>query len=99
MDFWDPEILEGVGNTNESFVKIEKSTKKGRYTSYTRICVYTNIANPISRLVELEYHKEVWQQTLEYEHIPFRCRRCHEYGHLFKECPLNIEEEEQRNKQ
>ena len=47
----------------------------------------------------LEYHEEVWQQMLDYEHIPFRCKRCHEYGHMFKECPLNIEEEERRNKQ
>lgn len=97
-DFWDPEILEGIGNTIGSFVKIAETTKRGRYTSYARICVYMNIADPILDIVELEYHEEVWQQTLDYEHIPFRCRRCHEYGHLYKECPLTIEEEEQRNK-
>ena len=28
-------------------------------------------------------------QNLDYEQIPFRCRRCHEYGHLFREFPLN----------
>jgi hypothetical protein len=26
---------------------------------------------------------------LDYEHIPFHCRKCHEHGHLFRECPLN----------
>ena len=57
-----------------------------------------NIVDPILDTVELEYHDEVRQQTLDYKHIPFRCRRCHEYGHPFKECPLNIEEEERRNK-
>lgn len=99
MDFWDPEILEGIGNTIGSFVKIAESTKKGRYTSCARICVYMNIANPIPEAVELEYHEEVWQQALDYEHIPFRCRKCHEYGHLYKECPLKAEEEERKTKQ
>lgn len=28
-------------------------------------------------------------QTIDYEHIPFRCRKCHEHKHLFKEFPLN----------
>ena len=30
-----------------------------------------------------------WVQTLDYEQIPFRCQICHEYGHLFMDCPMN----------
>lgn len=99
MDFWDPEILEGIGNTIGSFFKIAESTKKGRYTSYARTCAYMNIANPILGAIELEYHEEVWQQALDYECILFRFRKCHEYGHVYKECPLNAEEEERKTKQ
>ena len=58
-----------------------------------------NIANPMPGTVELEYHEGVWQQAVDYEHIPFRCRKCHEYGYLYKECPLNAEEEERKTKQ
>lgn len=25
---------------------------------------------------------------IDYEHVPFRCRRCHALGHLFRDCPL-----------
>jgi len=60
MDFWDLEILEGIGNTIGIFFKIAETTKKGRCTSYARICVYMNIAYPIPDIVELEYHEEVW---------------------------------------
>jgi len=60
IDFWDSKILEGIGNSIGSFVKIAKTTKKGRYTSYARICVYMNLANPILDTTELEYHEEVW---------------------------------------
>jgi len=30
-----------------------------------------------------------WIQPIDYEHVPFRCRRCHAHGHLFRDCPLN----------
>jgi len=93
MEFWDPDILEGIGNSIETFVKVAESTKRGKYTSYARICVYMNIAEPLPEYIELEYHDEIWQQPIDYEHIPFRCRRCHEYGNLFRQCPLNKEVE------
>ena len=37
----------------------------------------------------LEVVDEEWVQTVDYEHIPFRCRRCHEHGHLFRDHPLS----------
>ena len=39
--------------------------------------------------VILEAFDEKWVQTVDYEHIPFRCRRCHEHGHLLRDCPLS----------
>ena len=39
--------------------------------------------------VILEVFDEEWVQTVDYEHIPFICRRCHEHGHLFRDCPLS----------
>lgn len=65
--------------------------------------MYMNIEEPLPEYIELEYHDEIWQQPIDYEHIPFRCRRCHEYGNLFRKYPQNKEveitrtqEEEQR---
>lgn len=84
MELWDPNILEGICNSIRTFVKVAELTKRGKYRSYTRICVYMNIAEPLPEYIELEYHDEIWQQPIDYEHIPFRCRRCHECGHLFR---------------
>lgn len=95
-EFWHPEVLEGIGNSIRAFVKVAESTKRGKYTSYARICVYMNIAEPLLEFVEVEYHDEIWQQPIDYEHIPFRCCRCHEYGHLFREFPQNREGEATR---
>lgn len=53
-----------------------------------------NITEPLPDTIELEYHDELWHQPIDYEHIPFHCRRCHEYGHLFRECPITLAEKE-----
>jgi len=89
VDFWDPKILEGIGNSIGSFVKIFDSTRQGRYTSYAHIYVYMNITESLSKFIELEYWNEEWKQPLDYDHIPFCYRTCHEYNHLYKECHLN----------
>ena len=39
--------------------------------------------------IELSWEDEEWFQDIDYKQIPFRCRRCHENGHLYKECPEN----------
>ena len=41
--------------------------------------------------VILEVYDEEWVQTVDYEHIPFRCHKCHEHGHLFRDRPLSKE--------
>jgi hypothetical protein len=49
-----------------------------------------NISKALPGSVTLEYKDEEWVQTIDYEHIPFHCRKYHEHGHLFRECPLNV---------
>jgi hypothetical protein len=94
QEFWLEEVLAGIGNTIGIYVKSSEATKQRCYTSYARICVYLNIAKPLPGSITLEYHDEDWSQTIDYEHIPFRCRKCHEHGHLFRECPVNNAQKE-----
>jgi hypothetical protein len=48
-----------------------------------------NISRALPGSLTLEFQDEEWVQTIDYEHIPFRCRKCHEHGHLFRDCPQN----------
>jgi hypothetical protein len=89
QEFWLEEILMGIGNTIDQYVKASEATRQRKYTSYARIRVYMNIAKALPGAVMMEYQDEDWSQTLDYEHIPFRCRKCHEHDHLFRDCPLN----------
>jgi hypothetical protein len=43
-EFWLEEILMGIGNTVGRYVKSSEATKQRKYTSYARICVYTDIS-------------------------------------------------------
>jgi hypothetical protein len=89
QEFWLEEILAGIDNTIGIYVKASEATRQRRYTAYARICVYLNISKPLPGAITLDYQDDEWSQTLDYEHIPFRCRKCHEHGHLFREFPLN----------
>jgi hypothetical protein len=46
------------------------------------LCLYEH-GRALSESVTVSYQDNEWSQTLDYEHIPFRCRKCHIHGHLF----------------
>lgn len=48
-----------------------------------------HISKDLADTVSLFHNDFEWIQSLNYEHIPFRCKKCHEHGHLFRDCPLN----------
>lgn len=72
IDFWIPEILEGIGQTLGQFFKVSEVTKRGRNMSYVGLCVYMNISQPLLESIELDYQGEILNQLIDYEHVPFR---------------------------
>lgn len=65
------------------YIKMSEGTKMGRYVSYARIYVYIDVTGALPEAIKLIFRDEVWLQSIEYEHIPFHCRKCDENGHLF----------------
>jgi hypothetical protein len=72
-----------------NFVKIAEKTKTNKYTSYARICVYMYITKSLPNSIFLAHEDLEWIQTLDYEHVPFKCRKCYEHGNLFRDFPQN----------
>jgi len=89
VEYWREETLADIGNKLGVFIKVAEETKSRRYTSYARICVQMHLTKALADSVSLFHDDFEWNQPLDYEHIPFRCRKCHEHGHLFRDCPLN----------
>jgi hypothetical protein len=98
LDYWLSSTFEAIGNKLGKYVKTSEATLKGRYTSYARICIEMDVSGALPEAISLEFRDEEWIQSIDYEQIPFRCRRCHEHGHLFRECPLNKKQETKNTK-
>jgi hypothetical protein len=93
------ETLEGIMNTLWAFIKVLEVTKMTRYTSYATICVYMNVPRALSESVTNSYQDSEWSQTLDYKHIPFRCRKFHIHVHLFRYFPLKTKYEVRKNQE
>lgn len=89
VEYWRDETLEWIGNKLGTFIKIATETKTRKFTSYARICVQMHLTKTLAASVSLFHDDYEWKQPIDYEHIPFRCRKCHKHGHLFRDCPLN----------
>ena len=61
-----------------------------KFISYARICIEINLNNPLPDSWEICLGASSLVQQLDYEYLPFRCRICHEYGHLLRQCPRNL---------
>ena len=46
--------------------------------------------NPLPDSLEICLGASSWVQQLDYESLPFCCRICHEYDHLLRQCPCNL---------
>lgn len=88
-EYWEERLLKEIGNGLGEYIKAAEETKLQRHTSYARICVFMRLDQPLPDMVSLAHHDNEWIQPLDYEHVPFRCRKCHAHGHLFRDCPLN----------
>ena len=89
LEYSDEDSLQDIGNGLGEFIKVEEETNLNRYTSYVWIFVYMYLRKALSDVVSLYHDDYEWLQTIDYEHVPFRCRKCHALGHLFQDCPSN----------
>lgn len=58
-----------------------------------------DLKQPLPDTVRLFQEDQEWIQVIDYEHVPFRCRKCHALGHLLRDCPLNNKPETQNNQE
>eukprot|EP00253_Pinus_taeda_P033842 PITA_33842 len=88
VEYWEEISLQEIGNVLGEFIKVAEETKIRRYTSYARICMYMNLNKALPDTVSLFHDDNEWIQLTDYEHVSFRCRRCHALRHLFRDCLL-----------
>ena len=64
-------------------------TQDHKVISFAHICVEVDLNNLLPDSMEICMGSSSWIQQLDYETLPFRCRICHEYKHLYCNYPRN----------
>ena len=88
LQFWFDSVFMSIGNTLGKFLDFDKSFEQTDDLSVARILVSLNPREGLAEAMTLKYREMEFVQKIDYEKLPFRCHRCHKYGHLAKECPL-----------
>jgi hypothetical protein len=87
LEYWKEDILHSISLLLGKPVGAATQTQDRKVISYARICVEVDLTNPLPDSMEIRMGSSSWVQQLDYETLPFRCRICHEYGHLLRKCP------------
>jgi hypothetical protein len=90
LHLWGIRSLEDIGNKLGRF--LDRAEPKGDQFSCARICVEVNLEKGLPEAIKLSLGEWCHIQELDYEQIPFKCLRCHAYGHFAKSCPKAPEE-------
>lgn len=88
LQFWFDSVFKSIGDTLGKFLDFDRSFEQSDDMSVARILVRLNPREGLAEAMTLRYRELEFVQKLDYENLPFRCHRCHAYGHLAKECPL-----------
>jgi hypothetical protein len=90
MHLWGISSLEDIGNKLGRF--LDRAEPKGDQFTCARICVEVNLDKGLPDAIKLSLGEWCHIQELDYEQIPFKCLRCHAYGHFAKSYPKISEE-------
>lgn len=96
---WDEYTLRNVGNALGKY--IDRATIKDSMYACDRICIEVDLEKGIPEAIQLSVDNWSHIQLVAYDHISFKCRHCHNYGHfarnLLKKVKLQISKKMKEN--
>jgi len=90
LHLWGKRSLEDIRNKLGHF--LDSVEPKGDQFTCARICVEVNLEKGLPEAIKLSLGEWFHIQELDYENIPFKCLRCHAYGHFTKSYPKTFGE-------
>jgi len=63
-------------------LEVDMTFQETKQRKVERILVNLNFIEGIGEEVDFRWGSYTHTQSLEYENVPFRCKICHQYGHL-----------------
>ncbi|KAH9295944.1 hypothetical protein KI387_039532, partial [Taxus chinensis] len=97
-EYWNQNVFMAIGNALGSYMMTADVSLQLKQMIYARIYVLMDLNKPSTMKISLVIDDEKWNQVLDYENILFRCRLCHEYRHLVRDCKHKVPEEQGEGK-
>lgn len=88
LQYWSGDVFVSIGNTLGTYLDFDKSYVQTKNQTLPCILVHLDTREGLEEKITLQWRHFNRVQILDYKGIPFRCRRCHKVGHIFKVCPL-----------
>ena len=88
FEFWSLEFFKLIGHALGTFMEADLSFLESGVFYLGRVLVLLDIRNGLASDIDIKHGESVFNQSLDYVGIPFKCNRCHNYGHLASHCHL-----------
>ena len=82
LHFWLDSILEVVGEVLRDLLLVDLASSNVYRTTYVHILVEIDVSKGLLEMIKLACPNGSWIKLLDYEGIPFKCRKCHKIDHL-----------------
>ena len=82
FEFWSLEFFKLIGNTLGTFLEADLSFLASGVCCLGKVLVLIDIWNGLAFDIVIKHGESVFSQSLDYVGVPFKCNRCHGYGHL-----------------
>lgn len=82
LHLWVDSLLDAVGDVIGDFLMVDDESSDIMHSTYVRILVEVDISKGLPRKIKVAHPKGFWIQTLDYEGISFRFRKCFNTSHL-----------------
>jgi len=94
LHLWNTKSLTTIGNELGHFLVVHEEALNGNDRQMGRVQVELDIHKGLLETLDIEWRRRVIGQKLDYLGVPFRCSFCRRMGHLRKNYPGYVYEEE-----
>jgi len=88
LQFWSKDIFRIIRDDLDTYLDHDRSYMDTGILAMARILVYLDTRDGLVESYRFQLGTTILWQELDYDGIPFRCRRCHKVSHLYKSFPL-----------
>ncbi|XP_059071741.1 uncharacterized protein LOC131038386 [Cryptomeria japonica] len=90
LQYWFDSCFEAIGNSLGKLLLTDDGSLNLLHTNFVCILVEMDTSMDLPLVISISTSKGSWLQSVDYEGISFRCRRCFKIGHNVDSCAKRL---------